>query len=136
MNDLDWLAKRRFQEAIRNEYSWTFAFDHGVSVKAECLWRLTEKGRIKVTNQDDGHQFGLPARVDAVLEVNQRLAGAPVTSVALREGTLDLEIQFDTGHRLQLIPDSAGYEAWAVYEPSREFIAVGGGELTSLGHEP
>ncbi|HEV3138721.1 MAG TPA: DUF6188 family protein, partial [Pirellulales bacterium] len=68
-----------------------------------------------------------------VFEVNQRLAGTLCTSVALRERTLDLEIRFDTGHLLQAIPNSAGYEAWAVYEPARQFIAVGGGELTIFG---
>ncbi len=93
------------------------------------LWRLIENGRIRLTSEDDGHQFGLPSPVDAVLEVNQRLVGASCRSVTLHEGTLDLEIGFDTGHVLQLIPNSAGYEAWAVYEPSRQFIAVGGGEL-------
>lgn len=129
MDDLSWLAKHRFQEIIRFECNWTFVFDGGVELRADCLWRLIENGRIRVTSQDDGHQFGRPTPVDAVLELNQRLAGAAVNSVALHEGTLDLEIQFGTGHAIQLIPDSSGYEAWEAHDQSRQFIAVGGGDL-------
>ena len=132
MNDLAWLSKLRFQQALRHEYSWTFDFDQGVRIKAECLWRLVVDGRIQRTSRDDGHQFGLPAPVDAVSELNQQLSGALVNSVELHEGTLDLEIRFDSTCTLQIIPDSSGYEAWAVYSSDAEFIAVGGGNLATF----
>ena len=64
MNDMDWLANRHFREVIRYEHSWAFAFEDGVGVTAECLWRLIENGRIRFTSEDDGHQFGLPAPRD------------------------------------------------------------------------
>ena len=130
MNDLDWLAGNRFKELIRYEYTWTLAFDDSVSVTIGCLWRLIENGRIRLTSRDDGHKFGLPSPVDVVLELNRMLAGANCSSAVLHEGTLDLEIRFDTGHAIQLVTDSSGYEAWAVNEPGRQFIAVGGGNLT------
>ncbi|MEX2112554.1 MAG: DUF6188 family protein [Pirellulales bacterium] len=133
MDQLNWLVNHRFQEALRYEFSWAFVFDEGASATVECLWRLVENGRIRVTSQDDGHQFGLPAAIDGVLEVNQRLTGAMVDSVALSEGSLDLEIRFDTGHALQFIAVSSGYEAWSMNDRSRQFIAVGGGELAVVG---
>ena len=135
MNDLDWMVTHHFQEAIRYECDWAFAFDHGVCVTAACLWRLLDNGRIRVTSQDDGHRFGLPATVDCVFEVNKRLAGAICTAIRLLEGTLDLEIKFASEHVLQLIPDSSGYEAWSVSDKSRQYIAVGGGDLFVIGSE-
>ena len=133
MDDLNWLAGLRFQAAVRHEYTWDFVFDAGVVVVAECLWRLIEGGRIRVTSKDDGHKFGLPAPIDVVFEVNQRLAKLMVKSIELRGGTLDLEIRFDTGHAIQLIPDSSGYEAWNICDSSRKYVAVGGGDLANWG---
>jgi hypothetical protein len=135
MNDLDWLIGHRFQEVIRHEYRWEFVFDGGANVTSGCLWRLIENGGIRVTNEDDGHPFGLPAPVDAVIVVNERLVGATITSVVLEKGTLDLEIRFSTGHAIQVIPTSSAYEAWEAYEPPRQFIACGGGDLVVFGSE-
>ena len=149
MDDLNWLAAHRFQEALRDDYSWTFVFDGEVRVNVGCLWRLLEEGSICTTSQDDGHKFGRLAAVDAALEVNQRLAastssrqagstssplgGVAVTSVVLRDGTLDLAFHFATGHVLQLIPESSGYEAWSVDSPTGQFVAAGGGNLATYG---
>lgn len=133
MNELQWPVGQRFQSLARREYDWVVAFDSGASLVVACLWRLVEGGRIRFTSADDGHQFGLPAPVDAAAEVNARLAGAAVEAVELRAGLLDLELRFDTGHWLQIIPDSSGYEAWHLGIGNRVFIAVGGGELAIFG---
>ena len=55
----------------------------------------------------------------------------------LREGLLDLELRFDSGHVLQIIPDSSGYEAWELSSADRQFIAVGAGQLVVMdGRQP
>jgi hypothetical protein len=82
-----------------------------------------------LTSEDDGQKFGLPAPVVGAEEAARRLVGGSVESVDLRAGTLDLDLRFDTGYVLQVLPDSSGYEAWQVTDRGREFIAVGGGEL-------
>lgn len=133
MNELAWLVGHRFQSLARREYDWVFGFDKDAGIVVACLWRLVESGRIRFTSEDDGQQFGLPAPVDASAEVNDRIAGASVEAVGLREGLLDLELRFSTGHTLQIIPASSGFEAWSARIGSREFIAVGGGELAILG---
>ncbi len=133
MNELAWLVGCRFQSLTRREYDWVVAFDEDASLVIACLWRLVEAGRIRSTSEDDGQQFGLPAPVDAAREINGRLLGAAVEAVELRKGLLDLELRFSTGHLLQVIPDSSGYEAWNVCNGNRQFIAVGGGELTVFG---
>jgi len=133
MNELAWLVEQRFQSIARREYDWVVAFDNDASLVIACLWRLVEAGRIQVTSEDEGHQFGLPAPVDAASEINRRLAGVAVEAVELRKGLLDLELRFSTGHSLQVIPTSSGYEAWQASSRNRQFIAVGGGELAIFG---
>ena len=135
-DDLAWLVLHHFKTLTRREYDWVFEFDQDVSLVATCLWRLVEAGRIRLTNQDDGHQFGLPAPVDALNEVNHRLARASVEAVELRQGTLDLDLHFSTGVVLQFIPDSSGYESWSLSGHKRRFIAVGGGRLDTLSDDP
>lgn len=126
------LLGRRFLELERLEYSWAVRFTDGVVFTVECLWRLFEDGRICVTNRDDGHPFGLPAPVDAVDRLRSRLTNCEVTGVELQSGTNDLRITFASGHVLELIPDSCGYEAWHAYADGQELHAVGGGGLHSL----
>jgi hypothetical protein len=132
MNDLECLIGYHFQSLARREYDWTIAFDGDASAVVGCLWRLVESGRIRVTSDDDGQQFGLSEPVDAAAEVNGRLAGAVVEGAELRQGVLDLVLRFSSGHLLEIIPTSSGYEAWDVRCGSRRFIAVGGGELAII----
>ena len=133
MNDLVWLVGHCFQLITRREYDWVVTFDNDASIVVECLWRLVESDRILITSEDDGQKFGLPEPVEAATEVNRRLTGAAVDAIELRSGLLDLELRFSTGHSLQILPDSSGYEAWNVCCRNRLFIAVGGGELAVFG---
>ena len=135
MNELGWLVGHRFQSLARREFDWVLTFDQDASIVVAGLWRLVESGRIRFTAKDDGHQFGLPAAVDAAAEINRCLVGAMVEEVGLRRGLLDLDLRFSTGHVLQIIPDSSGYEAWNVLSGNRQFIAVGGGELAIFGSD-
>ena len=132
MNQLGWLVGRRFQSLSRLEYGWVAVFDRDVKIVIECLWRLVQSDRIQVTSEDDGQQFGLPAPLDAAAEVNARIAEAVIEAVEVRQGLLDLTLHFSTGHSLQIVPDSSGYEAWNVSNGSKQFIALGGGELALL----
>lgn len=133
MKELDWLIGHRFELVTRREYEWVFMFDKDASIVVACLWRLVESEHVRFTSEDDGHQFGLPAPVDAAAEINTRLAGASVEGVELRQGVLDLNLQFSTGHTLQIIPDSSRYEAWNASDEKRQLIAVGGGKLAIFG---
>jgi hypothetical protein len=129
MDNLEWLVEHRFREVIRYESTWDFVFDDEAVINTGCLWRFVKSGRIRLTSEDDGHRFGLPGPVNAVLTLNQALAGAKVVSVTLTDGTLDLEIRLTTGHALQIIPDSSGYEAWQASKPGWSCFAQGGGNL-------
>jgi hypothetical protein len=127
--DLTWLVGRRLQSFVHRDYDWVATFDGEADLVITCLWRLIENGRIRFTSQDEGQWFGLPAPVNAAAEVTSRIAGTLIEAVELREETLDLEIHLNSGHALQIIPDSSGYEAWNLTGNKMQFIAVGGGDL-------
>jgi len=129
LDQLDWLLQHHFASVSRREHDWVFGFDRQANLVVECLWRLIEGNRIRLTSLADGQQFGLLAPVDATETINSRLAGAVIVSLTLREGTLDLQLTFDTGHTLEIIPDSSGYEAWNLSDSDKQYIAVGGRDL-------
>lgn len=136
MYDLSWLVRYRFRSLIRREYDWHIFLDNETSLTISCLWRLLEGGRICRTSEDDGHRFGLPGPVDAAEEVNSRLGGTSIEAIEVRQGTLDLSLQFSSGHILELIPDSSGYEAWSLNRASVRYIAAGGGNLARFEASP
>lgn len=132
MNPLTWLVQHRIESAHRRGHEWVFTFDPNASLVVSCLWHLIEDDRVRLTSEDDGQQFGLPEPIDANQELNRCICRARVEAVSLRENTLDLELRFSTGHLLQVIPDSSGYESWIAQGNDARYIAVGGGELVIL----
>ena len=132
MNELDWLIGYRFQSLVRREYDWVLVFDQDASITITCLWRLCENGRIRRTSEDHGHQFGLSSPVDAAAQVNRLLAAETVKAISLNKNTLDLELHFQSDYLFQIIPISAGYEAWTLTGPGKNIIAIGGGELATF----
>ena len=132
MSPVEWLLNRRFESLTHREWDWVFTFSDDVNLTVACLWRLLENHHIRLTSDDDGQWFGLPAPVDAAVEVRRRLSTAQVESVHLRSDTLDLTLRFATGHILEVVADSSGYEAWQLHHQSAQFIAIGGGELAFI----
>lgn len=129
MTELDWLASYRFKSVERREFDWVFAFEPEGALVAECLWRLVQNSRIRLTSADQGQLFGLSTPIDAAAELRARLTGASVTGVDPKTGTLDLRLLFSTGQVLELFPNSSGYEAWSASRPGHMYVATGGGEL-------
>ena len=132
MDALSWLTQHQFQSITRREYDWVLVFDREAAIVVHCLWRLLENGRIRVTSEDDGHQFGLPAPVDAVHEVTSCLEGVSVRTVEVRDGVPDLRLHFSSGHVFEILPESLGYEAWDATNATDRFI--GNGSKVSVLH--
>jgi hypothetical protein len=127
--DLTWLIGRRCDAVHRDEFSWNFVFDAG-AVTTPFLWRLIEADRIRVTSEDHGHQFGLPAPVDARQEAESSLRSPAIESARVRADTGDLILDFAGGLVLEFLQTSGGYEAWHLISPDgQSVVATGGGEL-------
>jgi hypothetical protein len=117
------LVGHRLDDVVKHGYSWEFVFSGALNFQVGCLWRLIVLGRIAITGEDHGQQFGLPAPVDCVKVLRQHVIGASVTDVKVRTGTLDVSLEFGTGTILEVIPNSAGYEAWQLN--GRDILIVG-----------
>jgi uncharacterized protein DUF6188 len=127
--DLSWLVGRRCDAVHRDEFSWSFVFDAG-AVTTPSLWRLIESGRIRVTSEDHGHQFGLPAPLDARHDAESALRSRAIESAKIRANTGDLILEFAGDLVLELLQTSSGYEAWHLISPDgQSIVATGGGEL-------
>ena len=129
--DLTWMVGRAVCEVSFHEPTlWSFSFGQKVTVGVECLWRIVTRGRVALTSEDHGHQFGLPAPVDAVARCTELFSTRHVSAVTLREDTADLAIEFTDDLRLEVIPTSAGYESWRLHDPSgTSYFVQGGGQI-------
>jgi hypothetical protein len=97
----------------------------GYRLQIEGLWRLLADGNLACTGEDDGQFFGHMSPVDAISVLSVGLIGCPLHSVEVVPGTADLILGFGR-HVLQVVSNSAGYEAWQVEGPQGT-VAVGQG---------
>lgn len=112
--------------ASRYEQGWLFAIGEHDRLITQCLWRLRDNERILLTVEDDGHQFGLPARVDAEIELNRILQGKLVTGYTADDCTGDLKFSFGDV-TLEVISTSAGYESWQAMIDGKTIVGRGDG---------
>jgi len=123
------LVGRQLLSLERKDYTWFFGFDGSVSLATESPWRFIQQGRIVVSAEDHGQQFGLPAPVDAAREVLLRAAGFTVEAASVVTESGDLIIQFPGRVCLQLLQLSSGYESWRLSADGGESICMGGGGI-------
>lgn len=123
------LVGRQLRSVEKRDYSWCFGFGTGVSLATESPWRFIEHGRIVVSSEDHGKQFGLPAPVDAARELLSRAAGRPVEAAWVAADSGDLMVQFPGQVHLQLLQLSTGYESWILSVHGSESICMGGGNI-------
>jgi len=128
MVDLALLLGHRLDDVVKHDYSWEFVFSDRVCLQVECLWRLIVSGKLVITSEDHGQQFGLPAPVDCLAELRRQIIGAAVEDVKVRAGTIDITLGFGSGCVLEVIPTSAGYEAWQVNAPGLLIVGQPGHE--------
>jgi hypothetical protein len=124
--DASWFWGARLAKIERPQYVWQFTFSTGSFIVVECVWRILGNS-ILLTSEDHQQRFGLPAPLDALAHAAELLVGDLVTEFILREDSLDLLYKFSRGHRLEILPTSAGYEAWQIVSPQRQHIIAGGG---------
>jgi hypothetical protein len=111
------------------DYSWFVRFGPGITVATESVWRLIGEGRIVLTSEDHGHQFGLPEPVDAEASLLVSLRGRRVTAAEIDPSSGDLTIDLGGGMQLQFLQTSLGYESWRLSAQGAETICGGGGEI-------
>jgi hypothetical protein len=129
---IEWLiGKSRVR--VHQRYPENFSFEFGTGVlKVDCLWRIIAADRLVRTSLDHGHQYGLPAPVDAYAEAESMLIGRQVTAVHWREATADLTVDFEGNRQLEVLSNSSGYEPWNFVAPGIHLVALGGGGIADF----
>jgi hypothetical protein len=129
---VEWLKGKTFTR-VYEEYPQNFTFEFGAGALAvDCLRRLIERGRLRLTSEDHGHQYGLPAPLDAYVEAEVILRGRQVTACRFREGTADLILEFEGDVQLEVLANSSGFEPWNLTAPGVHVGGLGGGGLAHL----
>jgi hypothetical protein len=113
----------------KKDYSWCFVFADEMSIVTESFWRFLTAEGIVVTSEDHGHQFGLPAPVDATERVLADVSRLTVIGASITRPASDLIVDFGRGVHLQFFQMSCGYESWRLYVRGDETICMGGGDV-------
>lgn len=108
----------------RTEVKWFISIGARFVIATDS-WRLIGSKSIITTSEDDGHQFGLPAPVDAEARANEALADNRIAAVEMDVRTGDCTLRFGNGLSLQILTWSSGYETWQLYRDGEFFGAVG-----------
>ena len=90
-------------------------FPDGTRLQAE-YWRLIEDGRAIVSSFDHRQNYGLPALINAVQELQEKLSSSVVVTALHDQETGDLLFQFTGDTRLQIL-NVTGYEIWEIRFP-------------------
>jgi hypothetical protein len=99
-------------------------FADNVVMGVGTLWRLVTSAYVCVTSEDDNHQFGLPAPVNAEAKANGLLSGKSVESIEVDFSTGDLRLQIEGPLTLEIVTTSSGYESWQIWRAGN-LLAVG-----------
>ena len=91
-------------------------FEDGTILQME-YWRLIEGGRASYSSFDHQQIYGLPARIDAVQELLNRLTGKVVVAAFHDPETGDLLFTFTQDTKLQVL-NVTGYEIWTLQFPN------------------
>lgn len=130
---LRFLVGHACDAVLRRGSNWTFGFGGAGSLNVECPWRIVIDGRIALTAEDDGQQFGLPAPISAEDEAHSLVVGRTVTALLISSPAGDLRVEFGSTIALELFNNSRAYEAWEaiVRQDGRPVMVVahGGGSV-------
>lgn len=71
------LVGQTLRSVERKDHSWIFVFAGEIAIVTESPWRFLTANAIAVASDDHGHQFGLPAPVDAAERVLAAVSTRP-----------------------------------------------------------
>ena len=95
--------------------SLSLTFSNGPRLRAE-YWRLIRDGKVGVSSFDDQQQYGLPAKIDSILELQDALEGSPLEEARFDYRTGDLLFHFASGVEVQVF-SFTGFEDWDITFP-------------------
>src|SRR5258706_4831783 len=92
--------------------SLALLFANGTKLQAD-YWRIIVDGKAGISSFDHQQQYGLPAPIDAIREVQELIQDKFVIDARLPGETGDLIFNFDGNIKLQIF-NFTGYEVWEI----------------------
>jgi hypothetical protein len=96
--------------------SLALLFANGTRLQAN-YWRLINNGQGGISSFDHQQQYGLPAQIDAIRELQELIQNRFVIDARLDRKTGDLIFNFEGNIELQIF-SFTGYEAWEINFPN------------------
>ena len=90
-------------------------FANGSKLEAN-YWRITKDAKAGISSFDHQQQYGLPAALDAIKDLQEELQQRIVTDAQLHGETGDLLFQFSGNVKFQVF-NFTGYEIWHISFP-------------------
>lgn len=92
-------------------------FSNGAALVLASYWRLSGPSlNTRLSNFDDGQKYGLPAAIDAIVDLSKRITGKPVIESTFNKLTGDLLFAFDDC-QVEVF-NFSGYEVWKIDFPN------------------
>jgi len=79
-------------------------------------WRVSKDGRASLSSFDHNQQYGLPAPINAISELEEHLRTKVLLEARLDGETGDLLFRFTQDIKLQVL-NVSGYEVWEIKFP-------------------
>jgi hypothetical protein len=96
--------------------SLALLFANGTKLQAN-YWRLIDDRKVGISSFDHQQQYGLPAPIDAIRELQELIQDKFVIDARLDGETGDLIFNFDGNIKLQIF-NFTGYEVWEITFPN------------------
>lgn len=90
-------------------------FGNGSKLRAE-YWRVTREGKVSISSFDHQQQYGLPAPIDAIKELQENLRDRTVTHAQLDGESGDLFLAFSGNIKFRVF-NFTSYEVWEIHFP-------------------
>jgi hypothetical protein len=90
-------------------------FQNGSMLRAD-YWRVSKDGRASLSSFDHNQQYGLPAPINAISELEEHLRTKVLLEARLDGETGDLLFRFTQDIKLQVL-NVSGYEVWEIKFP-------------------
>jgi hypothetical protein len=88
-------------------------FPDGSTLRAE-YWRVMKNGKACMSSFDHRQQYGLPAPIDAISELEEQLRDKTVVDALLDAETGDLLFHFTDNIKFQVF-NLSSYEVWEIH---------------------
>ena len=133
-NELTIKTNSKFQSVFfdKDAESWHIIFADRITFNVSSFWRLLNNKQIQLVSLDHGHQFGLSKPVNISQMLTEALTGKILLEIKVKQNTADILLKLTGNSEIEIIISSTSYETYNFSIGRKNYIGMGGGELTVI----